>query len=546
MRGVRRRCPRAPRPGTPARARTARAARSIAGVARFRRPAPDLFPVLGRGPGGEVLPRRATLPPARVVGYIATPHGPIHRRAEAHPRLRRPAREGRRGRRSSSSAGSRATATTAAASSSICATARASRSSSSTRSSRATAICPRKAHDVARALRSEWVVGVRGVVKSRGANKNPKLPTGEIEVHAIELDGLQQERDAALRDRRRDRHGRGEAPPVPLPRPAPRAACRRRSACGTASHQTVRRYFDEAGFLELETPMMVKYTPGGARNFLVPSRMHAGQVLRAGREPAALQAALHGGGVRAVLPDREVLPRRGAPPRPAARVHADRRRDVLRRTRTTSSGSIEGLVFRVWKEVARRRPERRSTRAGASRRCRSRSRWASTATTSRTCASGSTHTDLTDVVVEHGGGGVPFWKPIADKFTSGQYRRDLPAEIVKALRIPADLASKLSRTEVDKLEDFVKGMGAKGLARAKVDAEGQLGAVAARQDDHAGAARGDQRARRREGRGPPALPVRPRGGRADGDGEPAPPPGQAARPHPGERARRASGTSSGS
>src|SRR5215471_19336284 len=44
---------------------------------------------------------------------------------------------------------------------------------------------PRKAHDTAQALRSEWVVGVRGVVKSRGTNKNPRLATGEIEVHAI-------------------------------------------------------------------------------------------------------------------------------------------------------------------------------------------------------------------------------------------------------------------------------------------------------------------------------------------------------------------------
>jgi aspartyl-tRNA synthetase len=83
------------------------------------------------------------------------------------------------------------------------------------------------------------------------------------------------------------------------------------------------------------------------------------------------------------------------------------------------------------------------------------------------------HTDVTAAVVDHAGGGVPFWKPIAEKFAKGEYRRDLPAEIVKAMRIPADLASKLSRTEVDKLEEFVKGMGAKGLARAKVEgAEG--------------------------------------------------------------------------
>ena len=78
--------------------------------------------------------------------------------------------------------------------------------------------------------------------------------------------------------------------------------------------------------------------------------------------------------------------------------------------------------------------------------------------------------DLTDLVIEHGGGGVPFWKEIADKFTSGKYRRDLPAEIVKALRIPA--SAQPSRAEADKLEEFVKQMGAKGLARAKVTPQG--------------------------------------------------------------------------
>jgi aspartyl-tRNA synthetase len=80
------------------------------------------------------------------------------------------------------------------------------------------------------------------------------------------------------------------------------------------------------------------------------------------------------------------------------------------------------------------------------------------------------HVDLTDVIIEQNGGGVPFWKDIADKFTSGKYRRDLPAEIVKALLVPA--SANLSRTEADKLEEFVKGMGAKGLARAKVDGQG--------------------------------------------------------------------------
>jgi aspartyl-tRNA synthetase len=82
------------------------------------------------------------------------------------------------------------------------------------------------------------------------------------------------------------------------------------------------------------------------------------------------------------------------------------------------------------------------------------------------------HTDVTDLVIEHKGGGIPFFAAIAEKFTDGTYRKDLPTEIVKAMRIPAEHAAKLSRAELDKLEEFVKGMGSKGLARAKIDATG--------------------------------------------------------------------------
>ena len=176
----------------------------------------------------------------------------------------------------------------------------------------------------------EWVIGVRGIVTSRGGNKNPKLPTGEIEIRAVELDRLQQGGHAAVRDRTtRSTRARRSASSTATSTSAARRS-RRRSRSATASTRRSARYFDSQGFLELETPFMVKYTPGGARNFLVPSRMSAGQVLRARREPAALQAALHGGGLRSLLPDRQVLPRRGPPRRPAARVHADRRRDVVR------------------------------------------------------------------------------------------------------------------------------------------------------------------------------------------------------------------------
>ena len=191
---------------------------------------------------------------------------------------------------------------------------------------------------------------------------------------------------------------------------------------------------------------MVKYTPGGARNFLVPSRLQPRQVLRARREPAALQAALHGGGVRPLLPDRQVLPRRGPAPRPPARVHPDRRRDEFV-NQDDIFRVIEGLIFEIWKEVLGvdlTSSIRAALPADAVRRVDGplRQRQARYPLRPR-------HVDLTDLIIEHGGGGVPFWKPIADKFASGEYRRDLPAEIVKAHRASPPKRAKLSRAELD-------------------------------------------------------------------------------------------------
>jgi aspartyl-tRNA synthetase len=70
------------------------------------------------------------------------------------------------------------------------------------------------------------------------------------------------------------------------------------------------------------------------------------------------------------------------------------------------------------------------------------------------------HVVLTDLVRQHGGGGVPM---LDEAVKAGG--------IVKALRLPAE--KSLSRTEVDKLEEYVKGMGAKGLARAKIGEGGE-------------------------------------------------------------------------
>jgi aspartyl-tRNA synthetase len=233
-------------------------------------------------------------------------------------------------------------------------------------------------------------------------------------------------------------------------------------------HQTTRRYFDDAGFLELETPVMVKYTPGGARNFLVPSRMNPGKFFALAESPQLFKQLYMVAGfdkyfqiVKCFRDEDLRLDRQPEFTQIDVEMSFVSQDDVFR--------VMEGLIFRVWKEVLgvdlkELYPSGRFPQMPFEE---SMGKYGNDKPDLRF---GMPHTDLTDAIVTHGGGGVPFWKDIADKFASGKYRRDLPAEIVKAIRLPA--ANALSRAELDKLEEFVKGMGAKGLARAKLDAEG--------------------------------------------------------------------------
>ncbi len=147
------------------------------------------------------------------------------------------------------------------------------------------------AHGVARALRSEFVVCIRGEVVSRGTNVNPKMPTGEVEVAVHEIDLLSKSKTPPFQitdDVETNEDLRLEYRVLDLRRPRMRNAMMLRHKIT----KTIRDYFDRNGFLDIETPILCKSTPEGARDFLVPSRVHNGSFYALPQSPQIFKQLL--------------------------------------------------------------------------------------------------------------------------------------------------------------------------------------------------------------------------------------------------------------
>ena len=147
-----------------------------------------------------------------------------------------------------------------------------------------------EAHAKAKELRGEYVVGIRGEVRSRGDQVNLDIPTGEIEIIGRELtvfntsktppfhlDDEEESDDTRLRYRYLD--------------------LRRKHLQETLGMRhrvtmAVRNALDREGFWEIETPILSKSTPEGARDYLVPSRVHPGQFYALPQSPQLLKQLL--------------------------------------------------------------------------------------------------------------------------------------------------------------------------------------------------------------------------------------------------------------
>jgi aspartyl-tRNA synthetase len=148
------------------------------------------------------------------------------------------------------------------------------------------------AHASADRVRGEYVVAVVGEVAARSADTvNPKIPTGEVEVLAREIRVLSEARTppfpiedeitTAEEIRLKYRY-------LDLRRPRYHRNIRLRHRVT----MEVRRHFDEHGFYEIETPMLTKSTPEGARDFLVPSRIHHGHFYALPQSPQLFKQIL--------------------------------------------------------------------------------------------------------------------------------------------------------------------------------------------------------------------------------------------------------------
>ena len=310
-------------------------------------------------------------------------------------------------------------------------------------------------------LRNEDVVAIKGSVRKRAGTPNNKIPTGTIEVVASELELLNKTDnppflpDEGSGQKLANEELRLTYRYVDLRRPQMQKVLATRHKL----YQVTRKYFDENGFLEIETPILYKSTPEGAREFLVPSRHVPGTFYALPQSPQLFKQILMVSGCDRYMQIcrcfRDEDPRAD---RQAEFTQIDLEMSFVRREQVMQM--MEGFIRRLWKEMANVDvpPMQRMTYREAMERFgidRPDTRY------------GLEIRDISTIAAKMDLG---FFKETlakgqdAPKYSS---RRG----VVKAILVPGG-AEKLSRKMTDGYTPFVAGFGAGGVAVVKMNAAG--------------------------------------------------------------------------
>ncbi len=301
------------------------------------------------------------------------------------------------------------------------------------------------AHRLAGELRNEYCIGVSGKVISRGDNVNPKLPTGEIEIAAdvleifsrAETPPFQIEDDIDTNEALRLQYRYLDLRRRPLQK-----NFRMRSQI----YQTTRRYLGEQQFTEVETPFMVKYTPGGARNFIVPSRLNPGSFYALAESPQIYKQLLMVSGferyyqiVRCFRDEDLRLDRQPEFTQIDIEMSFIDESDIY--------STMEGLMVELWRDVLGvelKTPFRHMTYHEAIDKY---------GVDKPDLRLDLTLCDVTEACTDSG------FRIFDGAIAKGA--------IVKCLRVPGG-ADKLTRKQLDNLTEFAKPYGVKGVAFAKI------------------------------------------------------------------------------
>ncbi len=207
-----------------------------------------------------------------------------------------------------------------------------------------------QAHELARSVRCEWVIATQGTVGPRGEGlENPKLPTGQIEIAVENLEILNISRTPPFEISEAEKTSeelRLTNRYIDLRRPEMQNKLQTRHRVT----KIVRDYYDEQGFWEIETPMLAKSTPEGARDFLVPSRLVKNAFYALPQSPQLFKQILMVGGIEKYF--QIVRCFRDEDPR------ADRQAEFTQIDVEASFVDIDdiiglhdALIARVWKEI---------------------------------------------------------------------------------------------------------------------------------------------------------------------------------------------------